>query len=459
MWSRSCKSKKIKCGEEKPRCLNCERQRETCDYSIRLNWDGKPRRRGDEVSREPAIRTTVPGSRIPTLVAESLDAGSTVEPLMRSSSEPHFHHDLKEPGWKRTAWAKDGTVFRSPAERNITGGYRQGAASFKCSEHYRKTCPISQGFEPTSQTPTSLPSVPTLRENPSVRAQGQVTDNVLPSHRDKRQRLNDSYIKQHPLVHDRASRNEFHFRKATGVSPYVSGLRKEEPDKKGNYGDNSLRTQSTSAPSHEGNYINRSGKLLPPTDQSVTKSSRLSINSLLSGSGKPAVIPLVPVSKLDESDASKNVESVAATDSFYGVDRGLHDLDVPRNDDVNVLRLTSPAFSSKETGNITETTENDGIVEFGFGLLSSSARSTDIGYYVKPVPVIIPKSLEPLPPILLEDSMNLMYFHHFLNHTARILVPHDCSENPFKNILPQSELYFPSDMMVLVDPRQWLYRI
>lgn len=34
--------------------------------------------------------------------------------------------------------------------------------------------------------------------------------------------------------------------------------------------------------------------------------------------------------------------------------------------------------------------------------------------------------------------MNLLYFHHFLNHTARILVPHDCSENPFRNILPQS---------------------
>lgn len=33
--------------------------------------------------------------------------------------------------------------------------------------------------------------------------------------------------------------------------------------------------------------------------------------------------------------------------------------------------------------------------------------------------------------------MNLLYFHHFLNHTARILVPHDCSANPFRNILPQ----------------------
>lgn len=37
--------------------------------------------------------------------------------------------------------------------------------------------------------------------------------------------------------------------------------------------------------------------------------------------------------------------------------------------------------------------------------------------------------------------MNMLYFHHFLNHTARILVPHDCSENPFKSILPQSRYH------------------
>lgn len=59
------------------------------------------------------------------------------------------------------------------------------------------------------------------------------------------------------------------------------------------------------------------------------------------------------------------------------------------------------------------------------------------GYYVKPVQIRIPKSLEPLPPILMENKMNLLYFHHFINHTARILVPHDCEKNPFRQILPE----------------------
>jgi len=43
-----------------------------------------------------------------------------------------------------------------------------------------------------------------------------------------------------------------------------------------------------------------------------------------------------------------------------------------------------------------------------------------------------------LPPILLDSDSNMMYFKHFLGHTARLLVPHDCSENPFKMVLPQN---------------------
>lgn len=50
----------------------------------------------------------------------------------------------------------------------------------------------------------------------------------------------------------------------------------------------------------------------------------------------------------------------------------------------------------------------------------------------------IPRRLDPLPQWLLSNEQNKMYFHHYLKHTARLLVPHDCSENPFKHILPQS---------------------
>ena len=50
----------------------------------------------------------------------------------------------------------------------------------------------------------------------------------------------------------------------------------------------------------------------------------------------------------------------------------------------------------------------------------------------------IPRSLHPLPAMLMDNVESAMYFHHFLTHTASLLVPHDCGRNPFKTILPQS---------------------
>lgn len=70
--------------------------------------------------------------------------------------------------------------------------------------------------------------------------------------------------------------------------------------------------------------------------------------------------------------------------------------------------------------------------------------SNNGGHYLQFYPTIPPK-LDPLPGLLRDDRRNMMYFDHYLKHTARLLVPHDCSENPFKSILPQSkDCPFPS---------------
>src|SRR4051794_11968577 len=44
---RPCKTRKVKCDETRPTCVNCQRQSESCDYSIRLNWDGRGKKKGD----------------------------------------------------------------------------------------------------------------------------------------------------------------------------------------------------------------------------------------------------------------------------------------------------------------------------------------------------------------------------------------------------------------------------
>jgi hypothetical protein len=115
----------------------------------------------------------------------------------------------------------------------------------------------------------------------------------------------------------------------------------------------------------------------------------------------------------------------------YGYDLGLPDLDTPNNDDFSAITIFSPQTSRVEL---------DDETPYG----SADPRSQDMafesgGYYAKPVPIRISKSLGALPAVLMENPMNLLYFHHFLNHTARILVPHDCERNPFRQILPESE--------------------
>lgn len=145
---------------------------------------------------------------------------------------------------------------------------------------------------------------------------------------------------------------------------------------------------------------------------------RLSVQSLLTG--PPG----------DSPQHGRQYPIIDAASTTYGYDLGLPDLDLPRNDDIHAIAIFSPPSG---------TIGFDEDTPYG----SAEQRAKDMafekgGYYAKPVPIKISKHLEPLPPLLLENPMNLLYFHHFLNHTARILVPHDCEQNPFRQILPES---------------------
>lgn len=172
-------------------------------------------------------------------------------------------------------------------------------------------------------------------------------------------------------------------------------------------------------------------KPLPPqTDNDIR---RLSVKSLLSDdsdqpdSGGESIPPPPP---LDPK-------------VHYGVDRGFPDLDLPKNSDAIALNGFTPALSTPglyRGESVGEADETVTPVEFGFGLFNADDAHSDGGYYAKPVTVSIPRSLGTLPSTLSENPMNLLYFHHFLNHTARILVPHDCIENPFRSILPKMAL-------------------
>lgn len=197
-------------------------------------------------------------------------------------------------------------------------------------------------------------------------------------------------------------------------------------------------TPLTPASSHSDDfktYISSTSS--PQTAQDPPDLRRLSVSALLSGP------PASSTYQSDRVPGARNLPDAViwplqAPDAYhdtinFGTDRGFKDLDLPKNDDVNAITGLSPVARRSHL----ELDANAlSPVEFGFGMQASTAFEGG-SYYDKPVTVCIPRALEPLPAKLHENPMNLLYFHHFINHTAGCLVPHNCSSNPFKIILPQ----------------------
>lgn len=107
-----------------------------------------------------------------------------------------------------------------------------------------------------------------------------------------------------------------------------------------------------------------------------------------------------------------------ATPAFFGYDLGKPDHDLPNNKDREALdsKPRTPPIDSP---------------------LNMTGKDF---YYAKPIAVYIPAYSRPIPSTLLENPMNLVYFHYFIDYTAKSLVTLECSTNPFRTILPQMAL-------------------
>lgn len=115
----------------------------------------------------------------------------------------------------------------------------------------------------------------------------------------------------------------------------------------------------------------------------------------------------------------------------YGMDCGRPDRDLALNNDHAAIDINSALDS------LAPKSRSGDSASPNVPWASPATQTTDYGgYYASPVPVNIPRYLSPLPRTLLENPINLMYFHHFINHTSRMLVPHDCENNPFLSVLP-----------------------
>lgn len=161
---------------------------------------------------------------------------------------------------------------------------------------------------------------------------------------------------------------------------------------------------------------------------------RMSVNSLLSG-------PPGPVQYAPPSQRTMNARTnlcLSEVTTQYGVDPGFPDLDLGKNDDHHAIRgLRLGNSQGQDDSRQLHTADDKTSATSPEGTKTKPSHGPK-GYYERPVSVCIPRDLEPLPAKLRENPMNLLYFHHFMNHTANALVPHDDQQsNPYRHVLPQ----------------------
>ncbi|CAI6341475.1 unnamed protein product [Periconia digitata] len=421
-----CKSRKIKCGEEKPNCVNCDRQGDTCDYSIRLSWGGRTKRSLDEFMSpsdapndslsshiksasfeekspstsgshnlpEPSPKRKVARHTRSQSAASAPSNISAIDPkLIRMDSAESLPHLAPEDSFQPTfqeAEIRTQTTFMPTNPRNLHPTIDYPSPSTSSFESPIVSAGSCISFY--TDSPSSMP--PPSRGTPLPTILDQLDAGLLSrAHRNRHQR---SYSAESSAVATSHSPiTGVHMRHMSYMSTPLT------PNSPAGFEDS--RARGTPSQPHE-TFADPRHLPVPSLLHTASETSH-----------SPQRVRRYPIEREEYT--------------VYGYDLGLPDIDTPRNDDLGAITSFSPPVGVVGLDN---QTQNDTV----------RVKEKDIaferhGYYAKPVPIRIAKSLEPLPALLLENPMNLLYFHHFINHTARILVPHDCERNPFRNILPE----------------------
>ncbi|KAJ9503543.1 hypothetical protein H2202_000682 [Exophiala xenobiotica] len=461
------------CGEEKPACANCQRQGEACDYSIRLNWDGRSKKKEDGKPGSQVISFGPPQSSPPQSASNGYSNGINGQVPNADIASPALRMQSHLP----PSYAVDQSLSDS---------------TMPSIPRFANSLPVP----PTEFHPSTLPPPPVLRtpqwtESPNNPAAQQpapaaplrhaLSLPAYPSPSDSgfgSPNLNGGMYQfsghsaqmpppmptSNPLNYQESVSSPYNSAKRMRLSPRTDnfGRPTHTYQRAASYGPNDNEEPARvqfypHTPTFFPPYLNN--PLTPATSASqVTDNDdrRISVSSLLSEDpdtedSKPSNNNEQPAYSDEQiprrGSLHQRMVSYSQTET-YGQDRGNPDLDIPRNNDTAAISGTSPSEHSEFDSWLHDT--DLGVPEFGFGLGTRETVFAKGGYYASPVPIKISRKLEPLPRTLSENPMNLLYFHHFLNHTARILVPHDCPENPFKTILPKMAVENPNLLNLLL---------
>ncbi|KAA8643679.1 Zn(II)2Cys6 transcription factor [Aspergillus tanneri] len=462
-----CKARKIKCGEEKPFCLNCRRQNEQCDYSIRLNWGGRTRRRssvdspGSQSSGQSApfsFALSPPDTQLDSVDAAQLSdspgalegsngQGQNTENLFwesgfakempRESSYPRGLHDIQEYP------AVPDKTFKTPHCTHDKTSVEMSPLSSEAVPDYSSSMPQSLDNVPypsPTDTGSSIGSFATLCFSPAAISQpiSFLREPTGVSKQLVRHSLSDGgELSSH---HDVCAQSSSTIDTADSYASYST----QSPSNLLEVFSPYLGKQRIFPPSGvEGNLADHPitstedflSKIMNDPLQASDNSSYDHVGEDTSPYLEYACVHMKPNEPNCPTSSQRKWHTylTSVTDN-YGLDCGRPDWDLNQNDDHSAidinyaLDLIHPEGACLPASNLSGSQEKD--------VKQNSLDCTSCAYYKFPVPINIPRYLSPLPSTLVQNPINLMYFHHFLNHTARMLFPHDCGKNPFVSVLP-----------------------
>ncbi|KAI9891775.1 MAG: hypothetical protein M1814_002339 [Vezdaea aestivalis] len=466
-----CKGRKVKCDETHPRCNNCVKLGETCDYSIKLNWEGRTKRRPEPVAVSPREDSTPNGNHKWTRGNSgfvTFDSRCPVSPTTEASSNSSNNGLVNVLGDRK----EKGTVLyqggESATEMSGLDGLLCGDMPMSSSDLLEMDPTRPEGSEKNdlqrrskldfinSGSRESSHFVTQVNQYPSP-VDSNIDDSGLPLSRtfssQGRPPLGRSTSPRDSLQHGIGNLYPFESSETTFGETQLKRARLPGRSDKAEIDFNMPPPRNLSSSSYS--YWNGAGldarhlyafnTPVTPAGSSTASDEHTRSPPLPSMSGGPTPDRRFSVESLLSSPSelpygrrySTHVESTKT----FGFDVGDRDLDIPVNDDQNAVtaNVMPSTIHDANLDMVLYTPVNSLYPPFSTIATKDYDKTFEKSiYYARPVAIKIPTSLGPLPDLLMDNPMNLLYFHHFLNHTARILSPHDCLENPYKALLPQS---------------------
>jgi len=496
---RNCKARKVKCGEEKPRCSNCERLDEDCDYKIRLSWGGRPLKKKLQENGGPGHDPNgddqsqfIPGAGQFSLNQHFPSPQSFIQatPPNGAARKPPVP---RAGSGKKTSMSGYQTVFavgENMPDLPVGGGQSSAAAA----------TPPPPPLPPSIMSRVT-PITTTAPLDPQLSVQipiGQAQQTHMADRGGVRRlsRRDDPYAWQQNLTPTTATAPE------SLATPFEENqMRNGQQDR--SYFSPTYSTTGPFSPTHTsspvGNYHSPPGHSSSPDVSysqpinspqqknfhpapsivgSPTKKARTSTSPTQPPPMSPYIYGRHPISQAPQLTVSlaetiDYLNTPASMAPMSSVPESLICMPVTTgigNRSNTVMRrvsvenlLSDPlvhggysghyngeyefktegpapyASDGQEDNDIEEIHRHDMDYEdHNFHMQVNHVRQFFKMNAAYPDQMSIPRRLDPLPQWLLSSEQNKMYFHHYLKHTARLLVPHDCSENPFKHILPQS---------------------